>query len=86
MIISGSRYKQSVDNKDGVSIPVAVKDSKYVAARTATITTRHGDTFDTIAARVLGDSTQYWKIAGLNPYVRFPDSIPAGTIIVIPLP
>lgn len=86
MIISGSRYKKSVENKDGVSVPVAVKDTKYVASRTTTITSRYGDTFDNIAARVLGDSTQYWKIAGLNPYVRFPDAIPVGTVIVVPLP
>jgi nucleoid-associated protein YgaU len=46
----------------------------------------YGDTFDIIAARVLNDSTQYWKIAGLNPYVRFPDQIPIGTVLVIPLP
>jgi nucleoid-associated protein YgaU len=86
MIISGSRYKKSVDNKDGVSIPIAVKDTKDIATRTTTITSRHGDTFDNIAARVLGDSSQYWKVAGLNPYVRFPDVIPIGTVIVVPVP
>lgn len=86
MIISGSRYKKAVDTKDGVSIPIALKNSKYVATRTTTITSRYGDTFDNIAARVLGDSTQYWKIAGLNPYIRFPDVIPTGTVIVVPVP
>lgn len=86
MIVSGSRYKKSVDNKDGVAVNVAIKSDRYVAARTITIVTKYGDTFDTIAARVLGDSTQYWKIAGLNPFVRFPDSIPSGTVLVIPLP
>lgn len=86
MIISGSRYKKSVDTKDGVAVNIALKDTKYVAERTVTITAKYGDSFENIAARVLGDSTQYWKIAGLNPFVRFPDAIPAGTIIVIPLP
>jgi hypothetical protein len=86
MIISNSRYTKEVATKDGVAIPIAIKKSKYTAERTTTITSRYADTFDTIAARVLNDSTQYWKIAGLNPYVRFPDQIPAGTVIVIPLP
>ena len=86
MIISGSRYKQAVGEKNGAAVNIAVKDTKFVAARTTTITTRYGDTFDLIAARVLGDSTQYWKLARLNPYVRFPDAIPTGTAIIVPLP
>ena len=86
MIFSGSRYKASVDTKDNFSINVAVKNNKYIAQKTATIVTVYGDTFDKIAARVLGDSTQYWKIAGLNPFIRFPDSIPPGTVIIVPLP
>ena len=86
MILSNSRYVSSVATKDGVAVPIALKDSRYVAQRTTTVTSRYGDTFDTIAARVFNDSTQYWKIAGLNPYVRFPDQIPSGTVLVIPLP
>lgn len=86
MIFSNSRYTGSVATKDGVAVPIAVKKDKYIAELTTTVTSRYGDTFDTIAARILNDSTQYWKIAGLNPYIRFPDQIPAGTVIVIPLP
>lgn len=86
MIISGSRYKKAVDTKNGVAVNIALKDTKYVAQRTVTITAKYGDSFENIAARVLGDSTQYWKIAGLNSFIRFPDLIPPGTVIVVPLP
>jgi nucleoid-associated protein YgaU len=86
MIFSNSRYVASVATKDNVSVPIAVKGARYTAQRTTTIVSTYGDTFDIIAARVLNDSTQYWKIAGLNPYVRFPDQIPIGTVLVIPLP
>jgi len=44
-----------------------------------------GDTFDRIAYRTLFDSERYWEIADLNPHVPFPDEIPVGTLIRIPL-
>jgi len=85
MINFNSRYKANLWERDGVVYNIALKGDKYVAPTTAVIVTVQGDTFDKIAARVLGDSTQYWKIAGLNPTIRFPDSIPAGTSIAVPL-
>lgn len=85
MITSNSRYKASLWERDGVVYNIAIKGTKYTAIRTATITTVEGDTFEKIAARVLGDSTQYWKIAGLNPLIRFPDDIPTGTSIIVPI-
>ncbi len=85
MLSSNSRYKANLWERDGVVYNISVKGDKYVAERTITITTKEGDTFDKIAARVLGDSTQYWKIAGLNPTVKFPDQIPAGTLIAVPV-
>ena len=48
-------------------------------------TTTEGDTFDLIAFRTLFDSERYWEIADLNPHVPFPDEIPVGTLIRIPL-
>lgn len=85
MIIKGSRYTQSTQINDGAPIPIAVKSDKYVANRTVKIISNEGDTFDKIAARVLGDSTQYWKIAGLNSNIRFPDVIPTGTVVIVPV-
>lgn len=85
MLTSNSRYKASKWERDGVVYNIAVKGPAYSAQQVITITTYEGDTFDKIAARVLGDSTQYWKIAGLNPFIRFPDYIPAGTVIAVPV-
>lgn len=85
MLNSNSRYKAGLWERDGVVYNIAIKGDKYTALRTAAITTVEGDTFEKIAARVLGDSTQYWKIAGLNPAIKFPDSIPVGSTITIPI-
>jgi nucleoid-associated protein YgaU len=85
MIINGSRYYQTTATIDDSSIPVAYKKEPFVAKRTMTIITNAGDTFDKIAARILSDSTQYWKIAGLNPNIRFPDIIPTGTVVIVPI-
>ena len=85
MIISGSRYTQSVVTIDSQALQIAVKKTVETPKRTVTISTKYGDTFERIAAHVLGDSTQYWKIANLNPSIRFPDNIPVGTILIVPL-
>lgn len=85
MIIKGSRYYQESTTVDGYSVPIASKREPFVAKRTMTIISNSGDTFDKIAARVLGDSTQWWKVAGLNPNVQFPDIIPTGTVVIVPL-
>jgi nucleoid-associated protein YgaU len=85
MIINGSRYTQSVITHDSKATQIAIEDKRYVAERTSTIVTKSGDSFQKIASHILGDSTQYWKIAKLNPYILFPDAIPAGSIIRVPL-
>lgn len=86
MIISGSRYKLTTYEKDGVIVNASTKGAPFLAKRTFTITTSYGDSFEKVAARVLGDSTQWWKIAGLNPDIRFPDIIPVGTTLIVPAP
>lgn len=86
MITSNSRYVAGVWERDGAVYNIAVKGDKYKAQRTVVITAVEGDSFDKIAARVLQDSTQYWKIAGLNPFIKFPDYISAGTQVFVPLP
>lgn len=85
MIISGSRYTQSVVTSDNQALQIAVKKPVETPKRTVTISTNYGDTFERIAAHVLGDSTQYWRIANLNPSIKFPDSIPVGITIIVPL-
>jgi len=85
MIINGSRYIQSIVTYENQATQVAVPDKSYTPQRITTITTKSGDTFQQVASHVLGDSTQYWKIAKLNPFIRFPDAIPTGTILRVPL-
>jgi len=85
MIINGSRYSQSVVTYENQATQIAVQSTTYNPQVITTITTKSGDTFQKIASHILGDSTQYWKIAKLNPFIKFPDAIPTGSIIRIPL-
>lgn len=85
MLDSNSRYKLKKWERNKVVYDIALKDGADTSPQVVTVTTYEGDTFDKIAARVLGDSTQYWRIAGLNPTIRFPDAIPAGTVIAVPV-
>ena len=47
-------------------------------------TSREGDTFSILAAKVLNDSSRYWEIADINPQIQWPDVIPTGTVLRIP--
>jgi nucleoid-associated protein YgaU len=47
-------------------------------------TSREGDTFPILAAKVLNDSSRYWEIADINPQLQWPDVIPTGTVLRIP--
>jgi len=85
MIINGSRYVQSVVTYENQATQIAIQSTMYSPQRITTITTKSGDTFQKIASHILGDSTQYWKIAKLNPFIKFPDAIPTGSIIRVPL-
>lgn len=85
MIINGSRYTQSIVTYENQATQIAIKSTTPSPQRVTTITTKSGDTFQKIASHILGDSTQYWKIANLNPFIKFPDSIPTGSIIRVPL-
>jgi nucleoid-associated protein YgaU len=66
-------------------------DGKYATRKTLTTTsfsayvTKDGDTFDILAAKFLGSSERYWEIADINPQVQWPDRIPTGTTIRIPI-
>ena len=46
---------------------------------------REGDTFEQLASKFLSNPTLYWRIADINPHVEWPDRIPTGTSIRIPL-
>jgi len=46
---------------------------------------KDGDTMDLLAAQFLGDSARYWEIADINPHIQWPDRVPVGTSVRIPV-
>ena len=75
-----SRYafaNESVDR--AVTMRKAVRSSRYLV-----VTTVGKQTMDELAALHLGDPQLYWRIAGVNPHVPYPDEVPAGTRLRIP--
>lgn len=81
---SNSRYKTApANNTRGGSTLVGVRRHR-ISSTYDVYVTKDGDTFDRLAAKVFGDSTQYWRIADLNPQVAFPDVIPIGTYLRVP--
>ena len=80
---SVSRY-YTKPSPDGSGVYISTRKynggSKYYR-----YTSVEGDTFDRLAYRILHDSERYWEIADLNPHIAFPDEIPVGTLIRIPV-
>ena len=75
-----SRYSSGTDD---IGKAVAQKKSTG-SSRYTVITTVSNQTFDELAATHLGDPQLYWRIAGVNPHVPYPDEIPVGTRLRIP--
>jgi nucleoid-associated protein YgaU len=46
---------------------------------------KQGDSFISLALRYLNNEHLYWYIADLNPQIKFPDLLPVGAQIRIPL-
>ncbi len=78
---TSSRYTTNVDES---STNVIAIRRKTTSVRYTNYVTRAEESFESIATRVFRDGTQYWRIADLNPHVKFPDMIPTGTIIRLP--
>lgn len=83
MILASSRYKTSTAEKDGDTVVIAVRKDTS-AVEYVTYTSREGDSFALLATRLYNDPSQYWRIADINPQIKFPDSIPAGETLRIP--
>jgi len=78
---TGSRYTTKTNDADSAVIAVrkgtaSVKYTNYVVGSS--------ETFESIANRIYRDPNLYWKIADINPHVKFPTLIPLGTTIRIP--
>jgi nucleoid-associated protein YgaU len=80
-ISTSSRYTTNIDES---STNVIAIRRKTTSVRYTNYVTRAEESFESIATRVFRDGTQYWRIADLNPHVKFPDMIPTGTIIRLP--
>ena len=80
-----SRYFSSFDNNKSneartIAVRVLTKSQPYF-----THVTESNESFTSLAAKYLNNEKLYWYIADQNPQVRFPDLIPVGTIVRIPL-
>lgn len=73
-----SRYSLDASGQSASRSPV--RNSTYTLY-TAVL----GDTLESISTRVLGDPLRFWEIADLNPQVKFPLDITAGTVLRVPL-
>lgn len=84
MIIKGSRYSSASETRNGTTTSVATP-SEYTTNAYFTIVSEEGNTFQGLAGTYLNNPNLYWKLADLNKNVRYPDIIPTGTVIKIPL-
>lgn len=82
MITILSRYEKSpVVIDDGVVAAVRKPvDDVYVQRYTVS----SGETLESIASKIYGDPTQFWRIADINPQIKFPIDLTPGTVIRIP--
>lgn len=55
------------------------------SARYSVYVAQERDSFEKLAALYLGDPRSYWRIADINPHIEWPDRIPVGTSIRIPV-
>lgn len=79
---TSSRY--AYQTGDAFEILLAVRKSNTAVKAYSKYVAREGDSFELLATRLYNDPTQYWRIADMNPQVKFPDVIPAGTTIRLP--
>jgi hypothetical protein len=82
---SASRY--AVGFEDVVDGSRIVGNRKFSTANNPyfTYVAKDGDSFSKLAAEFLNDDSLFWYVADHNPHVSFPDLIPVGTLLRIPL-
>lgn len=71
--------------------PVVLSDGAVTASRKTVsnvtvflYTLRYGDTLESLAAKLYGDSAQWWRLADVNPHIAFPLDMSPGTEIRVP--
>lgn len=80
-LTTSSRYTTKIDEKSQQVVSV-LQQSKSVSY--SNYVTRDGESFESIATNIYRDPRQYWRVAEINPQIKFPDVIEAGTLIRIP--
>jgi len=84
MIVRGSRYTATSETRNGTTQNVA-NNTKFSSPSTMVVIASEGQSMEILAAMYLNDATQYWKIADVNPQIAFPDYLPAGTPVRVPI-
>ena len=82
MITILSRYERNqAILEDGIVTAIRKPvDDMYVQKYTVSA----GETLESIASKIYGDPTQFWRIADINPQIKFPIDLVPGTVIRIP--
>lgn len=83
-LANSSRYRVSYDTIEDGAREVAVRTSVN-AKSYVTHVVRGKESFASLAQAYLNDERLYWYIADQNPQVKFPDLIPPGTVVRIPI-
>jgi nucleoid-associated protein YgaU len=84
MIIKGSRYSESAETRNGVTNSIAT-NTEFTSSSYYTVISDQGETFQSLASRYLNNPSMYWKLADVNKSLGYPDVIPMGSVIRIPL-
>jgi nucleoid-associated protein YgaU len=80
-INSLSRYTTEVAN-DGTVVAVR---KQYSEIPIQIYIVKPGDTFENLAAKIYGDSSQHWRLLDLNPQIDFTFDLKANDRIRVPL-
>lgn len=79
-----SRYMGKFDERDSEAVLISeridISRSQYFLHVVGSL-----ESFTSLASQFLGDDSLYWIIADINPQIYFPDVIPVGTQVRIPL-
>lgn len=84
MIIKGSRYSQTSETRNDDTKLIATP-TVYATDAYQSIVTQQNETFASLANDFLNSPNLYWKLADINKNLGYPDVIPAGTTIKVPL-
>ena len=82
MITVLSRYEREKANQDPEVVSAIRKPVDKVSVQLYTV--KYGDTLELLATKIYGDPTQYWRIADINPQIKFPTDLVVGARIRIP--